>query len=177
VSPRQTRNLPASVRQQLLTLSRDRTQPFDLILVRYGSERLLYRLSQSHYVDRFLLKVAMLFMPQPGFPMIRCLACLLLASSSNKTSENKSIIIVVVPMMPMARMSVVAPVPVSVRIIVVIVTAIVATIVNGIRIVINGSDHYTEAPPSLRLLRYENGGPKSQRNQKNIFHGINLLSF
>ena len=79
-------------------------------------------------------------------------------------------------MMPMARMSVVAPVPISVRIIVVIVTAIVATIVNGIWIVISGSDHYTEAPPSFRLLRYENGRPKSQRNQKKIFHGINLLS-
>jgi predicted nucleotidyltransferase component of viral defense system len=37
------------------------TQPFDLILVRYGSERLLYRLSRSRYVDRFLLKGPMLF--------------------------------------------------------------------------------------------------------------------
>jgi predicted nucleotidyltransferase component of viral defense system len=61
MKPRQIRNVAASVRQRLLTLSRQRIEPFDLTLVRYGSERLLYRLSQSHYVDRFLLKGAMLF--------------------------------------------------------------------------------------------------------------------
>jgi predicted nucleotidyltransferase component of viral defense system len=61
VKPRQIRNVAASVRQRLLALSRERIEPFDLTLVRYGSERLLYRLSQSHYVDRFLLKGAMLF--------------------------------------------------------------------------------------------------------------------
>jgi predicted nucleotidyltransferase component of viral defense system len=49
------------VRQRLLSLSRQRAEPFDLILVRYGIERLLYRLSRSPYVDRFLLKGAMLF--------------------------------------------------------------------------------------------------------------------
>jgi len=32
-----------------------------LILTRYGLERLLYRLSQSEYRDRFILKGAMLF--------------------------------------------------------------------------------------------------------------------
>ncbi len=36
-------------------------EPFDLVLTRYGIERLLYRLSQSRHADRFLLKGAMLF--------------------------------------------------------------------------------------------------------------------
>jgi hypothetical protein len=61
VSSPQKRNLAASVRQRLLLLSRQRAEPFDLILVRYGIERLLYRLSRSPYVNRFLLKGAMLF--------------------------------------------------------------------------------------------------------------------
>ena len=42
-------------------MSQKRKEPFDLILTRYGIERLLYRLSQSAYADRFLLKGAMLF--------------------------------------------------------------------------------------------------------------------
>jgi predicted nucleotidyltransferase component of viral defense system len=55
------RNLAASVRQRLLNESKRRRQPFDLILARYGIERLLYRLSSSDFADRFLLKGAMLF--------------------------------------------------------------------------------------------------------------------
>ena len=54
-------NLSASVRQKLLNLSEKRKEPFDLLLVRYGIERLLYRLSQSRHADKFLLKGAMLF--------------------------------------------------------------------------------------------------------------------
>jgi hypothetical protein len=61
VSAAPKRNLPASVRQQLLTLSQQRKQPFDLVLVRYGIERLLYRLSRSPHADRLVLKGAMLF--------------------------------------------------------------------------------------------------------------------
>jgi hypothetical protein len=55
------KNLPASVRQRLLTLSQQRKEPFDLVLVRYGIERLLYRLSRSTHAKKFLLKGAMLF--------------------------------------------------------------------------------------------------------------------
>jgi hypothetical protein len=47
MKPEPKRNLPASVRQRLLTLSERRKEPFDLVLVRYGIERLLYRLSRS----------------------------------------------------------------------------------------------------------------------------------
>lgn len=55
------KNLPASVRQRLLNLSKTRKEPFDLVLVRYGIERLLYRLSRSRHAETFLLKGAMLF--------------------------------------------------------------------------------------------------------------------
>lgn len=55
------KNLPASVRQRLLTLSQRRKEPYDLVLVRFGIERLLYRLSRSRHADKFLLKGAMLF--------------------------------------------------------------------------------------------------------------------
>ena len=61
MKPEPKRNLPASVRQRLLTLSQRRKEPFDLVLVRYGIERLLYRLSRSPYAEKFLLKGAMLF--------------------------------------------------------------------------------------------------------------------
>ena len=55
------RNLPASVRQRLLLASQQQGVPFDLVLTRYGIERLLYRLSESPHANRFLLKGAMLF--------------------------------------------------------------------------------------------------------------------
>ena len=55
------RNLPASVRQRLLTLSEQRHEAFDLVLMRFAIERLLYRLSRSPSAERFLLKGAMLF--------------------------------------------------------------------------------------------------------------------
>ena len=61
MSTESKKNLPASVRQRLLNLSAARREPFDLILVRYGIERLLYRLSRSRHSGTFLLKGAMLF--------------------------------------------------------------------------------------------------------------------
>lgn len=54
-------NLAASVRQRLLNLSRERGEEFNLILTRYATERLLYRLAQSPYANRFVLKGALLF--------------------------------------------------------------------------------------------------------------------
>jgi len=50
----------ASVRARLLTLARDKGQAFDLLLTRYTTERLLYRLSITPHRDRFVLKGAML---------------------------------------------------------------------------------------------------------------------
>jgi hypothetical protein len=54
------RDIGASVRARLLNLSRERVQPFDLLLTRYALERLLYRLSVSAHRDRFVLKGALL---------------------------------------------------------------------------------------------------------------------
>ena len=54
-------DLAASVRQRLFNLAKVRRADFQLILIQYGIERLLYRLTQSVYKDRFLLKGAMLF--------------------------------------------------------------------------------------------------------------------
>jgi predicted nucleotidyltransferase component of viral defense system len=44
----------------LLNLSRERHQPYELLLTRYVLERLLCRLSMTEYRDRFVLKGAML---------------------------------------------------------------------------------------------------------------------
>jgi hypothetical protein len=54
------RNLPASIRQRLLNLARQRGEDFNFILTLYGLERLLYRLGQSPYRAGFVLKGAML---------------------------------------------------------------------------------------------------------------------
>ena len=57
---REPTNMGASVRARLLKLSKDRNQPFQLLLTRYVLERLLYRLSTTAHRDRFVLKGAML---------------------------------------------------------------------------------------------------------------------
>jgi len=56
------KNIAVSVRDRLLNLARERGENFQLILTRYGLERLLYRLGKSDYRDIFVLKGAMLFM-------------------------------------------------------------------------------------------------------------------
>jgi predicted nucleotidyltransferase component of viral defense system len=58
---RRQRNLPASIRQRLLDLARQRGEDFQAILDRYAVERLLYRLSISDQRNEFLLKGALLF--------------------------------------------------------------------------------------------------------------------
>jgi predicted nucleotidyltransferase component of viral defense system len=61
VSPREPRDLAASVRQRLLNRAKERGEDFQLVLTWYGIERLLYRLSESPHADAFILKGAMLF--------------------------------------------------------------------------------------------------------------------
>jgi predicted nucleotidyltransferase component of viral defense system len=56
-----TKNVAQSVRDRLLTLSKERGEAFNFVLVRYGLERLLYRLARSPCGDEFVLKGAMLF--------------------------------------------------------------------------------------------------------------------
>jgi hypothetical protein len=53
--------MAASVRQRLLNRSHERSEDFQLTLIYYGLERLMYRLSRSPHRDRFVLKGAMLF--------------------------------------------------------------------------------------------------------------------
>jgi len=53
--------MAASVRQRLLNRSHERGEDFQLTLIYYGLERLMYRLSRSPHRDRFVLKGAMLF--------------------------------------------------------------------------------------------------------------------
>ncbi|ADU12348.1 nucleotidyl transferase AbiEii/AbiGii toxin family protein [Asticcacaulis excentricus] len=53
-------NRAASVKDKLLRLAKAQGQPFDVMLVRYGLERLLYRLSISRYRNRFILKGGLL---------------------------------------------------------------------------------------------------------------------
>lgn len=54
-------NMPASVRQRLLNLSRERKEDFGLVLTKYGLERVLYRIAQSKHRELFVLKGALLF--------------------------------------------------------------------------------------------------------------------
>jgi len=57
----QQKNVAASVRQRLLNISREQREDFQLILIRFALERLIFRVSQSEYKDQFVLKGAMLF--------------------------------------------------------------------------------------------------------------------
>ena len=59
--------MPHSVATRLLNLARKRGESYEYMLIRYGVERLLYRLSQSNAADRFLLKGASLFLVWNGF--------------------------------------------------------------------------------------------------------------
>ncbi|HZS45958.1 MAG TPA: nucleotidyl transferase AbiEii/AbiGii toxin family protein [Blastocatellia bacterium] len=54
-------NLPASIRDRLLKIAKQRGEEFQNLLISYALERWLYRLSRSQYRDRYLLKGAMLF--------------------------------------------------------------------------------------------------------------------
>jgi len=51
----------ASVRARLLNVAKTTGTDFNLVLVRFALERLLYRLSISAHADRFILKGALLF--------------------------------------------------------------------------------------------------------------------
>ena len=53
-------NIAASVKARLLDVARKERQPFDVLLVRFALERLLYRLSISPLRDQFILKGGLL---------------------------------------------------------------------------------------------------------------------
>ncbi len=54
-------NVPASVRERLRNIARDTGENMQVILARYATERLMYRLSRSDYRERFVLRGAWLF--------------------------------------------------------------------------------------------------------------------
>lgn len=54
------KNIGASVRAKLFNIAHQRGQAFEVILTMYVLERLLFRLSNSRFSDRFVLKGAML---------------------------------------------------------------------------------------------------------------------
>lgn len=60
------RNAGHSVFQRLLNHARTRGEDFNLLLFRYGIERLLYRLSVSPHADKYILKGASLFLVWKG---------------------------------------------------------------------------------------------------------------
>ena len=53
-------NMARSVKDRLLSIARQEKRVFDVLLVRFALERLLYRLSISEHRDRFVLKGGML---------------------------------------------------------------------------------------------------------------------
>jgi hypothetical protein len=57
---RALRNISASVEKRLLNLSRQSGEEFQYVLMRYGLERLMYRLSRSVCAKEFVVKGAML---------------------------------------------------------------------------------------------------------------------
>ena len=59
MTKKQITNIPASVKQRLLNISRKEKRPFNELIQYYAMERFLYRLSQSDYVDTFILKGAL----------------------------------------------------------------------------------------------------------------------
>jgi hypothetical protein len=56
-----SRDRAACVRARLLNVAKATAADFNLVLVRFALERLLFRLSTSAHADRFVLKGALLF--------------------------------------------------------------------------------------------------------------------
>lgn len=62
------KNIAASVRAKLKNKAKEKNVEFQNLLVRFGNERLLYRLSRSEYQTAFMLKGASLFTVWTGEP-------------------------------------------------------------------------------------------------------------
>ncbi len=66
MKPSVPRNLAASVANRLLERSRQLGEDHQYVLMRYGVERLMYRLSQSRHAEDFIVKGAMMFLVWAG---------------------------------------------------------------------------------------------------------------
>jgi hypothetical protein len=77
------KNLPASIRQRLLNKAHSMDRPYSKLIQYYAIERFLYRLSQSAYADKFILKGALMFLVwnAPGFRPTRDIDLLGLTSN------------------------------------------------------------------------------------------------
>lgn len=60
------RNLSESVKQRLVRRAREEDRDAQYVLIQYGLERLLYRLSQSGYASDYLMKGALLYLVWTG---------------------------------------------------------------------------------------------------------------
>lgn len=58
---RKIENIPASIKARLRNKAREINKPFGEILLYYGMERFLYRLSKTQYADNFILKGGLMF--------------------------------------------------------------------------------------------------------------------
>jgi Nucleotidyl transferase AbiEii toxin, Type IV TA system len=87
----QPRNLAASVRQRLLNLAQAQKEDFNLVLTRYGIERLLYRLHCSAAGERFILKGAMLFVLWSDTPHRTTKDVDLLCRGNNSVAEIEAV--------------------------------------------------------------------------------------
>jgi hypothetical protein len=87
----QPRHLAASVRQRLLNLAIAQKEDFNLVLTRYGIERLLYRLERSAAGERFILKGAMLFILWSDSPHRATKDVDLLCRGDNSIAEIEAI--------------------------------------------------------------------------------------
>lgn len=56
------KNVPASIHQRLLNIAKETGRPFNEVVQYYALERWLYRLAQSKYSDRFVLKGALMLL-------------------------------------------------------------------------------------------------------------------
>ncbi len=68
MKPSVPRNLAASVADRLLERARRDGEDYQYLLLRYGVERLMYRLCQSRHAEQFIVKGAMLFLVWAGLP-------------------------------------------------------------------------------------------------------------
>jgi predicted nucleotidyltransferase component of viral defense system len=91
VNDEQLRNLAASVRARLLNHARESRDELQLVLMRYGLERLMYRLSQSEYADEFVVKGAILFLVWTGEAHRSTKDLDLLAIKSASTEELETV--------------------------------------------------------------------------------------
>ena len=64
------KNMAASVKNKLLNMAHQSGKPFQSLLIQYGLERFLYRLSQSSLKEKFILKGGLLLVGM-GFPHAR----------------------------------------------------------------------------------------------------------